>query len=314
MCIIAVKSKGYTILDSTIKTMWRNNPDGGGFMWADPEQGKVHIQKFMELDEFLEYYYLAVQELDNPRMVLHFRIGTTGLKNLSNCHPHRVNTKLAFVHNGMLKHQLPIDTEISDTVWMNEVLFKQTPNLHLNKQFRAWLGVTIGNNKIVFLDHNGKVYYVNKSLGNRVVDQANQELVWYSNDTWKEMRKKSKFFSSSKLSGWKQAKVIKPKYKASPWDRYNEEVPDVSSFQALTPEFEGFNDSPTMGDVLDLALEEGIVEKTIRKEDDRVDYCTHCSEVMDIEYTIPTLGMEAVCDLCIDDYYETFNKEMNHES
>ena len=145
-----------------------------------------------------------------------------------------------------------------------------------------------------------------------MVDQANQELVWYSNDTWKEMRKKSKFFSSSKLSGWKQAKVIKPKYKASPWDRYNEEVPDVSSFQ--TPEFEGFNDSPTMGEVLDLALEEGIVEKTIRKEDDRVDYCTHCSEVMDIEYTIPTLGMEAVCDLCIDDYYETFNKEMNHES
>jgi len=301
MCIIAVKSQGYTILDSTIKTMWRNNPDGGGFMWAEPEQGKVHIQKFMELDEFMEYYHLAVQELDNPRMVLHFRIGTTGLKNLSNCHPHRVNTKLAFVHNGMLKHNLPIDSEESDTVWMNETLFKQTPNLHLNKQFRAWLGVTIGSNKIVFLDHKGKVYYVNKHLGNRVVDQAEKQLAWYSNDTWKQSRQKKSLFS------------YKPKaYKPSPWGSWKEEIPDVSSFQALTPEFEGFNDSPTMGEVLDLALEEGIVEKTIRKEDDRVDYCTHCSEVMDIEYTIPTLGMDAVCDLCIDDYFNTFNKEMNH--
>ena len=70
-----------------------------------------------------------------------------------------------------------------------------------------------------------------------------------------------------------------------------------------------------MGEVLDLALEEGIVEKTIRKEDDRVDYCTRCSEVlMDIEYTIPTLGMDAVCDLCINEHFATFNKEMNHES
>lgn len=129
MCIIAIKPAGVPFPRSTIlSTMWVNNPDGAGFMYADG--GRVHIHKgYMEWDEFAS----AMEELKSSKLdlvktpiVFHFRITTHGGTRPENCHPFAITDNVAILkkpiihtdvgvaHNGII----PITPrkDISDTM------------------------------------------------------------------------------------------------------------------------------------------------------------------------------------------------------
>jgi len=127
MCVIVYKERGKEIPNSEIiEKCFHKNPDGSGILLHRRGTKLLEIHKgFMKLDDFKT----ALSELNVTKdddLVLHFRITTSGGTSPENCHPFpissnvddlkatRLNTRMAFVHNGILGKG---DTElkISDT-------------------------------------------------------------------------------------------------------------------------------------------------------------------------------------------------------
>ena len=128
MCIAINCDKGARITKEHFMNSWENNPDGFGMLWAD--QGKLLSWKTLTDPEkaYENYIRIADQVGDKSEMVLHFRIGTHGGKNMSNCHPFYVNENLAFVHNGMLDINIPEQHKGHSDTWMfNESILKKLP-------------------------------------------------------------------------------------------------------------------------------------------------------------------------------------------
>ena len=111
MCIIAVKKAGQPMPnDDILSTMWKNNHDGGGFMFA--HNGKVYIRKgFMHYEKFKKALQIVPQ---NSSAVLHFRIATHGGISPFMCHPFPISdspkhlkatnftAKVGVAHNGII--------------------------------------------------------------------------------------------------------------------------------------------------------------------------------------------------------------------
>lgn len=123
MCVIAVSRKGIRQPTFTqIKTMWRNNPDGAGYMVAG--NGYVWIKKgFMRLDDLLDALHDEKFNAD-ASVVYHFRISTQGGVNPGMTHPFPLNKSLTetdimcqmgFAHNGVIRMTANPTSEYSDT-------------------------------------------------------------------------------------------------------------------------------------------------------------------------------------------------------
>lgn len=121
MCVICAKPAGVPMPDdSTIRTMWANNPDGAGLMWADGKA--VHISKgLMTLDDLYKALKSIASRtnLDAVPVVLHFRIATHGGVNKACTHPFPLSAKAAdltrtkttcgvgIAHNGIIHSVTP---------------------------------------------------------------------------------------------------------------------------------------------------------------------------------------------------------------
>ena len=165
MCIIAIKKAHMPMFDDdTIKTMFENNPDGAGYMYVN--DGKVIIHKgFMDAEELTKS--LNDNDLDDKNVILHFRIGTSGLKNGLNAHPYPVYddnaldciTDLAMVHNGVLSGFTPSFSEpINDTQnFIHKVLRNLDKDFINNKDKKFLISKLIGTNKLAFLDSHDNI-------------------------------------------------------------------------------------------------------------------------------------------------------------
>lgn len=185
MCVIAIKPKGMKMIDdNTIKTMFINNPDGAGFMYYDGHD--VVIKKgFMTCTSLLKA--LKKLNLVNTNVVLHFRIGTSGLNNELNCHPYPINqknatsckTKLGMAHNGILHNYIPPKTSnINDTqFFINCVLNHLKPNFTRNSDVVNLIRELIGRNKLAFLDDKNRLTLI----GDFIEDNG----YIYSNNSYK---------------------------------------------------------------------------------------------------------------------------------
>ena len=93
MCIIAVKKAGAEMFpETTIRTMFTNNPDGAGIMYYDYLLQKVIYHKgFMKVEQLLDF--IKDRDWKNIPVVLHFRIGTSGHKTKLCTHPFPVFDK-----------------------------------------------------------------------------------------------------------------------------------------------------------------------------------------------------------------------------
>ena len=127
MCIICVSRSGIrqpTV--SSIRSMFKNNPHGAGFMYA--RDGKVHISKgYMDVDEYIE----AVERANftaADSVVYHFRISTQAGVGPAMTHPFPLSNQLEHMkalevtcpcgvaHNGVIMLTTdPSNHEYSDT-------------------------------------------------------------------------------------------------------------------------------------------------------------------------------------------------------
>ncbi len=127
MCIICVSPAGVRQPNFTaIRTMFRNNPHGAGYMFA--RGGRVHISKgYMDIDSFLDAMHCE-RFTRRDAVVYHFRISTqAGISPqmthpfpLSNRHDHmkalELDCKCGVAHNGVIRLTAdPTNTEYSDT-------------------------------------------------------------------------------------------------------------------------------------------------------------------------------------------------------
>ena len=125
MCIIAYKPVGAKFpTKNQFKTMFRNNPDGAGFMFSDGDS--VTIKKgFMTYSEFRNAFAPYKDMTDNA-FVFHFRIATHGGVNEAMTQPFPLSAKskklrstdtraaVGIAHNGII----PLTTDarkMSDT-------------------------------------------------------------------------------------------------------------------------------------------------------------------------------------------------------
>ena len=195
MCIIVSKEKGKDLPSKkTLKRCFDYNSDGAGFMYVN--KGKVIIDKgYMSFTSF----YKRLQELKkefnlkDKALVMHFRIGTSGVgkKNLTHPFPltnnfkelNKTHTKseLGIAHNGIIK-DYEYDDILSDTQsFIKDFMY---PISRLSKDFykRGDIQKILKHeceSKLCILDTNENIYYV----GEFIEDSG----IMYSNTTYKPM-------------------------------------------------------------------------------------------------------------------------------
>jgi hypothetical protein len=178
MCIIAYQPINEEITRQQLKNCWSNNPDGAGLMWV--EDGEVKILK--EGNSFRKYYkkFRSVygrMKGETP-FVHHFRIGTSGSRNVHNVHPFYITeNKLAFCHNGILPIAVPKNSKDNDTRIFNEFVLQMIrPDALFTPLIQDMIEEWIGTDKLVFLDNEKEVYIFNENEGEW------HKGCWFSND------------------------------------------------------------------------------------------------------------------------------------
>lgn len=177
MCIIAIKPAGRAMPDTkTLQTMFRNNPDGAGFMWGDGK--RVNISKgFMTYADFSDALdkWQASHDPQDYTLVMHFRITTHGGTSPQNCHPFPLtddvhamqelitSARVGIAHNGIIYSVKPRDG-ISDT--MEFIATHLCPLARKHGKFYASrvamdaIENSINGSRMVFLTPDGRFYTV----------------------------------------------------------------------------------------------------------------------------------------------------------
>ena len=175
MCIAILKTKDGNITDEQLLNCFDNNPDGAGIAYT--KDNKIFIVKgIFDAKQFVEEYHKAVAEADGA-MLVHCRIGTSGFKDYTNCHPHVVSDECVMIHNGILSIDVPKDSKVSDTVLYVEQYLKPLPkDFMLNDGIMSLITDHIGaGNKFVFLNNRGDFSIANEKAGHW------KNGVWFSN-------------------------------------------------------------------------------------------------------------------------------------
>ena len=175
MCIAILKTKDGNITDEQLLNCFDNNPDGAGIAYT--KDNKIFIVKgIFDAKQFVEEYHKAVAEADGA-MLVHCRIGTSGFKDYTNCHPHVVSDECVMIHNGILSIDVPKDSKVSDTVLYVEQYLKPLPkDFMLNDGIMSLITDHIGaGNKFVFLNNHGDFSIANEKAGHW------KNGVWFSN-------------------------------------------------------------------------------------------------------------------------------------
>lgn len=182
MCLAIYKPQNKKVLRHEMETAWESNDDGAGF--AYPHNGKVIIEKgFFKFDKF---WKALKPHMDKP-MAIHFRWSTGGKTDETNCHPFKIDDKLAMIHNGVISSVQITDETKSDTnVFVSDYMapiHRANPNFIYTEYGKRTLQAIIGNgSKLVFINKRGEPVIINEEKGEW------QEGVWYSNNSHKELK------------------------------------------------------------------------------------------------------------------------------
>lgn len=174
MCIAIFKPKNIIIEKDILKTCSENNPDGIGFAYI--KDNKIIINKYMDFDDFYSDY--SKVEITSP-MLIHFRIATHGKVSVQNCHPFRLNSRMALVHNGIISGYGDRETKSDTLDFIEKVIGNISYKMWKNPSFRELVGNAIGYSKFCILDVSGNHYIINEQKGVWV------DGVWFSNTSYK---------------------------------------------------------------------------------------------------------------------------------
>lgn len=176
MCIAIVKPKDKVIPKEVLQTCAEANPDGMGFAFC--RNGKVFIYK--TVDNFEKFYEAYSKVETTSTMLIHFRIATHGEVCKENCHPFKLNNRMALVHNGIISGYGSKTDNVSDTRdFIDKVIGNISHKQWRNHSFRELVGKVIGYSKFGILDKTGEYFIINESKG--IWDDG----VWYSNSSYK---------------------------------------------------------------------------------------------------------------------------------
>jgi predicted glutamine amidotransferase len=178
MCIAIVKPQGTEISDEYLENCFDNNKDGVGIAYA--KDGQLYIIKgIFNKENFIKAVRKA-EEIAQGDMLIHCRIGTSGLKDKNNCHPHIINNSLVMIHNGILDIDVPKKNKVSDTViFIEKYLKKLKKDFVKDESIMKLIEFAIGsNNKFAFLNNKGESFICNYKAG--IVEGG----IWYSNNSY----------------------------------------------------------------------------------------------------------------------------------
>lgn len=199
MCIAILNPKS-KLPKNYLRNSWANNNQGAGLLYV--HNGNLCVFKSYKYPEFESEYYRLRSNKTISKIVLHFRIATSGhCQTGKNLHPFLVSDKLGFVHNGVISG-LGNKSE-SDTFQFNEML-KILPNDFLsNKTIIEFIETYTGWSKLIFLDSQN-----NHTIINEIDGHYDRSGNWFSNDSYqnekdyvyygnkKVDKKKENFFQS----------------------------------------------------------------------------------------------------------------------
>jgi len=177
MCIAILNQSGI-ISESIIRTCADNNPDGMGMAWI--EAGTIKTFKSMKDIDKLIGLYQAIRADNEFPIMLHFRIGTHGKKDISNVHPFHIGENMVMCHNGIVDAPI-LQPDKSDTFHLSLFLSKlrTIENLiDVNSIEFLFTETYCGDySKLIFLDNDGRFSIANEDLGHWIGE------TWYSNRT-----------------------------------------------------------------------------------------------------------------------------------
>ena len=193
MCVIAFCMPGAELTKKRWDTCWSANPDGGGYVFN--KDNKLTIVKSMDREYLYAQYKRDFDANKENPFLIHFRIGTRGTKDISNCHPFWAteDKTVAFVHNGVLDIDcLKTEDHLSDTHVLSNLMTQTGLNIMNNTLIDNLVDEICGrSNKMVFLDVNDMYYIINETHGFWVkpesdtalgfLESAKEGSIWFSN-------------------------------------------------------------------------------------------------------------------------------------
>ena len=181
MCICIYQPAGIVVSDDKLRNSYENNSDGMGFAYISTDYAEVKrlkIVKTMDYDTFLRKYKRAV--LNNPEspFLIHFRIATHGTVDKFNCHPFKINKRMAFIHNGVISG-IEVDKVKSDTQVFNDKFLKTLPKgWETNEACKILIEKFIVGSKLITLNIDGTTTIYNESSGHW------KDGCWFSNNSY----------------------------------------------------------------------------------------------------------------------------------
>lgn len=178
MCIAICVAPGKKLTKAQMINCHASNKDGCGFAYISTDilgHSKIKMYKTMDFNKFLHQYERAVKNNPESPFIVHFRIATHGTVDKFNCHPFKVNKRMAMIHNGIIAG-VGVDPKKSDTQLFNEKVLKKLPKgWEKNEAIGALIEKFIVGSKVLILNIDGTVNIYNESLGHW------KDGIWFSN-------------------------------------------------------------------------------------------------------------------------------------
>ena len=201
MCIIIYKPLEKTIDKEELKACWKRNDDGAGYSYVS--DGKIVIHKELrKFERFWKHYKETIVDTNlekKKKIILHFRIKTSGNVDLKNIHPYRISNDVVLAHNGVITNiDVPLNSEYSDTYLLCKTILAKLPKeWYKNNSILSLLEAYIGSgSKLAILDNSENIYLVNEEKGTW------EDGIWYSN-SFHKVYKTSNTINSYMYDSWK---------------------------------------------------------------------------------------------------------------
>lgn len=228
MCQIMYLPQGSYINKKHVYTSQKNNPHGIGMMWV--EDGRVKV--FHGRKSYAELV-TALNDHKSHNVIVHMRYATCGSKSIINHHPFKILDKerdgidLYMMHNWTLPIDLPCGLR-SDSYHFAQELRKYIREFGIEELYNPDnarnLGRVIGiNNRVILLDSNGKVTFLNEESGSYFGKTVKR---WYANIYslklgYREKTRNNKNLIIKRIKNRKKHKRVSHNIGNMPLRRYN---------------------------------------------------------------------------------------------
>lgn len=235
MCIAVYKPAGERFPTKTeFKTMFANNPDGAGFMYADGK--KVVIKKgFMSFGSFWKAFK-PFKDMNEKAFAFHFRIATHGGISRAMCQPFpysdnirelkrlEARAPMGIVHNGMIP-MTDNARNISDTaLFIKKYMTRIIRAPHNIKQVDLDILEACIDSKMVLLQPDGSGFLIGKFI--------HDDGVYYSNASYLYKYSYS-YKAKSSYNNYSYSLDDSEFWKSYGYNSYEEYIADLDYYDSL---------------------------------------------------------------------------------